>query len=564
MSTGRCEVLEGDALERMRELPDNSVHAIVTDPPYGLRIMGRAWDHGVPGEPFWREALRVAVPGAALVAFGGTRTHHRLWCAIEDAGWKIQDGLLWLYGQGFPKSRDISKAIDAGFRSDESGEYQWSPASAPSADVYAVTAFVKAARERSGKSNAEIDAAFGFNGMAGHWTSSASQPAVPTWPQWERLKALLGFSDEMDAMVERINGGKGDRSLENTALARREVVGVHERAAMGQTWRANYGDTADLTPKVVLGDGATEAARAWAGWGTALKPAWEPIVLARKAVIGNIAANVLAYGAGGLNVDGCRIPFNGPEGAWPGDSGKEYAAPGFEGGFSEAGCRNERGRWPANVMLDPEAAGILDEQTRELGGASRFFFCAKPSTGERERGLESLPGRTLARSGGAQSAEASAEDYAAAQGIGLNRVQRVKNHHPTIKPVELMQWLCRLVAPPGGVVLDPFCGSGSTGVAARREGLGFVGVEIDPDFAAIARRRISEDAPLFNRAPVEPDREEVVPDGGGRPHEADAVTGAAHPQHADPIREFKAQVIAAHARAVDEAAAQIPLWTCEP
>jgi hypothetical protein len=243
-------------------MPADSVDAIVTDPPYALTadsanwraksgeafearpdlaaprsssrkrgagggFMGKAWDSELPGVEMWAEALRVLKPGGHLLAFGGSRTYHRLTCAIEDAGFEIRDCLSWLYGSGFPKSMDVSKAIDRCFRRDEgAAEYEWRPSSGPTADVYAVTAFVKAARDRSGKTNREIDALFGFNGMAGHWVSTGSQPAVPTWPQWERLKELLAFGDELDAMVVALNGGKGDRSIEGTALADREVVGT--------------------------------------------------------------------------------------------------------------------------------------------------------------------------------------------------------------------------------------------------------------------------------------------------------------------------------------------------
>lgn len=462
----RGRILVGDCRERMKELEADSVDAIVTDPPYGLGFMGKGWDRGVPGIEFWTEALRVAKPGAHLLAFGGTRTFDILGAAIRAAGWEIRDCLSWLYGSGFPKSMDVSKAIDRGFRKGEGDEaFTWAPANGPSADVYTVTAFVKAARTKAGKSNREIDALFGFHGMAGHWTSSTSQPSVPTWPQWERLKESLGMGDELDAMVITINGGKGDRSIENTALAEREVVGVHKKAVAGQFWNANYGLRADLTPKEIMGGAATKSARRWEGWGTALKPAFEPIILARKRLISGVAANVLAHGTGALNVDRCRIPAEKPTG-WGGGGSKLY-----EGGLLRDGgeARPTDGRWPPNVMLDEEAARFLDCQSEESAGASRFFFTAKASSAERVDGVD----------------------------------EGNDARHPTVKPVALMRWLCRLVTPRGGIVLDPFAGSGSTGVAAIADGFDFVGIELSEEYASIASARCSNVAPMF--AEVEAD-----------------------------------------------------------
>jgi len=508
----KARILVGDCRVRMAELEANSVDSIVTDPPYGLSFMGKEWDHGVPGVEFWKEALRVAKPGAHLLAFGGTRTYHRLAVAIEDAGWEIRDCLSWLYGSGFPKSLDVSKAIDRGFRKDEGAEaYTWKPSSGPNVDVYTVTAFVRAARDAAGKKNREIDALFGFHGMAGHWTSSTSQPSVPTWPQWEQLKAFLGMGDEMDELVVTINGGKGDRSIENTALAEREIVGQHESAPAAQTWKANYGLDADLRAKAKMGGAATEAGKFWAGWGTALKPAWEPIILARKSPQGTVAACVLAHGTGALNIGATRIGTEGGTRMEGGPNGKSFSGGWggggsklYEGGLSKEGgdARPVEGRWPANVTLDEEAAALLDEQSGEtrsvsaprggtspnpmswgggradgdkaagfgdFGGASRFFYTAKAAAAERADGLEG------------------------------------KNAHPTVKPVALMAWLCRLVTRPGGLVLDPFTGSGSTGVAALAAGFDFVGCELSPEYAAIAEARVSNVAPMF--AEVEKDEE---------------------------------------------------------
>jgi DNA modification methylase len=567
----------------MRELDAASIDSVVTDPPYGLSFMGKEWDHGVPGVEFWLEAFRVLKPGAHLVAFGGTRTFHRLAVAIEDAGFQIRDCLSWIYGSGFPKSLDISKAIDRGHRKDETGkEYVWSPLNAPTGDVYAVTGFLKAARDKAGKTNREIDALFGFNGMAGHWTSCASQPEVPNWPVWARLKEFLGFGDELDELVERLNGGKGDRSIENTALAAREVVGAHEVAAAAQTWKANYGLEADTsTGKPIYGGGATAAARAWAGWGTALKPAWEPVILARKPVAGTIVSNVLAHGTGALNVDACRIGTDGGTGSTGEPNRKNQVYGDGMGGLPAVPLG--AGRWPANVCLDEEAARRLDRMSEmapakdsrtgikggnggalgafagstadgvgmwpadpgggvsrfffvsrdgeppastprngsgdaaqldlfampeepaatapppvvpepeppappgdPLDGETRFFYSGKASAWDRNEGLDGLPEREAQKwnSGGIDAHRAET-------------ARPMRNVHATVKPTDLMRWLCKLVTPPGGVVLDPFCGSGSTGVAAEAEGFRFIGIEKEPEYAEIAERRIANVSPLF-------------------------------------------------------------------
>lgn len=286
----------GDCRDIMATMDASSVDAIVTDPPYGLAFMGKDWDHGVPGVEFWGEALRVAKPGAHLLAFGGTRTFHRLAVAIEDAGWEIRDTIMWVYGSGFPKSHDVSKAIDK---------------------------------------------------------------------------------------------------------------------AAGETGQ-------------------------WSGWGTALKPAYEPIIVARKPLCGTVAETVLRHGTGALNIDGCR-----------------------------AGAR-----WPANVIHD----GAMHEH-------GRYFYCAKTSKADRNDGCDDM---ALRDDVGVYNMRHDAHAIA----NGMTTTPR-RNHHPTVKPTELMRYLVRLVTPPGGVVLDPFCGSGSTGRGAILEQAAFIGIELDAEYLEIARRRIN-------------------------------------------------------------------------
>jgi len=413
------ELLHGDCRAVMAGMPAASVDAVVCDPPYGLSFMGKDWDHGIPGVAFWSAALRVAKPGAHLLAFGGTRTFHRLAVAIEDAGWEIRDTVMWVYGSGFPKSHNVGKGID------------------------------------------------------------------------------------------------------KAAGAEREVVGSRIKKAGDITGGNFKRDTA--YGDVVLHDTApaTAAARQWDGWGTALKPAWEPIIVARKPLEGTVAANVLAHGTGALNIDGCRVegekgvPASLPTNAGAKASGWGYG-PRPEG---TSGFDPNIGRWPANLIHDgsdevlagfPQStstggAGVAsqypdyDKRTvghhltgvranagglGDTGSAARFFYCAKASKADRDEGLTTSekPIVTFQTANGTSGKASS---------ISEGRNTAYKNTHPTVKPTALMRYLCKLVTPPAGTVLDPFMGSGSTGKAARMEGFGFIGIEQDADYIDIARARIA-------------------------------------------------------------------------
>lgn len=344
------EVITGDCRDVMRGMDADSIDSIVTDPPYGLSFMGKGWDKGVPGEEFWVEALRVAKPGAHLLAFGGTRMVHRLAVAIEDAGWDIRDRIHWVYGSGFPKSHNISKAID------------------------------KAA---------------GYDGVQG-----------PMKRGGERLAML--------------KDGKRD----------------------GQ---GKWGDEVGRNPYTTIPE--SDQAQQWDGWGTALKPAVEPIILARKPFKGTVAANVLEWGTGGVNVDGCRVGTTDTYSYPNGPGGNTFTvAGGVDGSRKKPTENNPSGRFPANLIHDGS-----DDATAGMGDASRYFYCAKASKKDRDEG----------------------------------------NNHPTVKPTDLMAYLCRLVTPPQGTVLDPFNGSGSTGKAAVREGFNYIGIELDNEYADIARQRIA-------------------------------------------------------------------------
>ena len=408
-------IIQGDCLEIMPTLEAESVDAVVTDPPYGLSFMGKDWDHGIPGKHFWQAALRVAKPGAYLLAFGGTRTFHRLAVAIEDAGWEIRDTIMWVYGSGFPKSHDVSKAIDKA-----AGEER---------EVVGVS---------SGPNNSKYD---------------------------------------------------GER--------------------YSQKRETRFGVVQDQPESTAP---ATDAARQWQGWGTALKPAWEPIIVARKPLEGTVAANVLKYGTGGLNIDGCRVGVGNRRMCGTTDKSGESSY--ILGGRKET--RTEQGRWPANLIHDgsEEVVGLFPQSSitgdrkiknriqqeavstpftrsqdapeyTDSGSVSRFFYCAKASRQDRNNGCEELEARTWQEQGYRDNETTHLSPRA-----GAGRTSLSRNHHPTVKPTDLMRYLCRLVTPPGGTILDPFMGSGSTGKAAGLEGFEFIGIELNLEYCQMAERRI--------------------------------------------------------------------------
>jgi len=408
---GDATIYQGNNLDVLPTLADNSVDSIVCDPPYELGFMGKSWDSsGIAySVELWRECLRVLKPGGHLLAFGGTRTWHRLAVAIEDAGFEIRDNIAWLYGSGFPKSHNISKAIDK---------------------------------------------------LAG---------------------------------VERTIVGRNPNSRENATKDNT----LYESGTVGKT---------DF-----ITEAATDEAKAWDGWGTALKPAHEPIVVARKPFVGTVANNVLTYGTGALNIDATRIA--GADAL----EGRSRHGGGIIGNGSSFELPDSRssmpaGRWPANIILDEYTAELLDEQsgvsksqggtnpikksqfnlgseTRKLaggfgdtGGASRFFYVAKASKRDRNEGLDELPE--------IRHADRNATDGAGGDNPRNRTNQPKQNFHPTVKPTALMQYLIRLVTPEDGIVLDPFCGSGSTGKAAILEGKQFIGIELTAEYLPIIEGRL--------------------------------------------------------------------------
>ena len=369
-----AKVFFGSCLDVLPTFADNSVDAIVTDPPYELGFMGKSWDNsGIAyNVDVWRECLRVLKPGGHILAFGGSRTWHRLAVAIEDSGFEMRDSIAWLYGSGFPKSHNISKAID------------------------------------------------------------------------------------------KLHG------------AEREVIGRNPNSRENATKDNTLYESGTVGKTDFITEANTDDAKQWDGWGTALKPAFEPIVVGRKPLVGTIAQNVLEWGVGGINIDATRI---GTETVTINtfDNGAKPFGDAIGEPFTS---RESVGRWPANIILDEYTAELLDEQS----DASRFFYVAKASKKDRNEGLEELP-------------EVRHADRNLTDGVGgdnpRNRTNQAKqNFHPTVKPTALMQYLVRLVTPPNGTVLDPFTGSGSTGKAAILEGFSFIGVELTEEYLPIIAGRL--------------------------------------------------------------------------
>ena len=405
------QLINGDCLEKLKELPDNSVDSVVTDPPYGLSFMGKKWDYDVPKTEVWKEVYRVLKHGGHLLSFFGTRTYHRGVVNIEDAGFEIRDQIGWAYGSGFPKSHNIGKAVD------------------------------------------------------------------------------------------KLQGNE------------REVLGTRIKKA-GDMTSGNFKRGGDYPDKELT---ETKGNSPYEGWGTALKPAWEPIVVARKPLEKGmtVAENVLKWGTGGINIDGCRVETDEVLSA-------EYGQPSGSGTYNwnkekkkveKTGKTNTQGRFPANLLHDgsPEVLSLFPESNSgkgkastyekhggqwgkgkqirnadfgDSGSASRFFYCAKASKKDRNEGCEGLE----------EKANAGSYEFKTDRSLDGKPTAPKANFHPTVKPTALMQYLVRLVTPKGGTVLDPFMGSGSTGKACVKEGFDFIGIELDEEYMEMAKKRINGDS----------------------------------------------------------------------
>lgn len=440
----RNQVYIGNNIDVLKTFPDNSIDSIVTDPPYGLGkepnavellkdwiehgyhevkgkgFMGKEWDAFVPQPVFWKECYRVLKHGGHVLSFAGTRTYDWMVLGLRLAGFEIRDQLAWVYGSGFPKSHDISKAIDKKFGAD------------------------------------------------------------------------------------------------------REVVGKHQQPAKSIYTQSEI----EMSKDVDITAPATDQAKQWQGWGTALKPALEPIVMARKPLDGTVADNVLKHGVGGINIDGCRV----------GDEVIEQRQATVEGGSAIGGkatgvkqkqngvVTQTTGRFPANfihdgsdevVALFPEIGSSYrlgdrdsrnamfdfgsDDKTgqgyKDSGSAARFFYTAKASQSERNWGLDGFDSKPSQHNSGGIGRETSVEKRLSNNG---QNAPTTKNIHPTVKPIDLMRYLVRLVTPKGGVCLDPFLGSGTTAVACKAEKFDYIGIELSPEYAEIAKARIKAEVVQYD------------------------------------------------------------------
>ena len=473
------KLYHGDCLEELKKIPDNSVDSIVTDPPYGLSntkpaqvadvlrswisgdtnvvpakrggFMNASWDSFVPPPAVWEECMRVLKPGGHMAVFAGARTQDLMGLSIRLAGFEIRDTLGWIYGSGMPKSHNISKAIDK-----QRDDY---PA------IREVVMFIREAVAASTVDRSQLDEALGGSAVMSHFLApSRSNAGCPKWDQWQTLKSILNFGDDMDAEVWRLNGRKG---TPGEAWEKREVTGVYEQPNGVNEWAGNYTGTKKAGTKERRDIPATSEAQRWDGWGTALKPAIEPIILARKPLDGTVANNVLAHGVGGLNIDACRVPHGDEVDMQAQQRQQSEGGDSVTGAFGAGGLVGSPipmykpgGRFPANVLLDEHAAKEMDKQSGS-GGASRFFpvFKYQAKAPKKERPV-------------------------------IEREDGTKIQHPTVKPVALMEWLVTLVTPPNGVVLDPFAGSGTTLQAALNEGFDPIGVEQDVDYIQLINKRL--------------------------------------------------------------------------
>jgi site-specific DNA-methyltransferase (adenine-specific) len=570
-------VINGDNIELLKNYPDNYFDAVVTDPPYGLGkepnaqelmkdwvekgyheisgtgFMGKEWDAFIPQPIFWKEVFRVLKHGGHVLSFFGTRTYDWGVMSMRFAGFEVRDCIQWLYGSGFPKSHNISKALDK-----QGGE---------SLDWF-IEYILEFAKDK-GISKKELTMLFpSKNGNPTGWLWNKQNNQSITLEQYNKIKDYLNLP------------------FENIEEAKREVIGKG-KAGLTKGDISNFrGETEfDITAP------STDAAKLWEGWGTALKPANEPIVLARKPLEKglSIAENILKWGVGGINIDASRIGLPKDDPQVKLREGKTIHAKGINEVYSNGVGKidgdyfNPEGRFPANIILTHheycECKGtkkvkanfgnrnfddfigkeiennvygkgykreapklnqdengmeemedwdchedcpirILDEQSglsktgdiktykqknidsyngsmptiREVnfkgdkGGASRFFYVAKASKAERNKGLDEFEDKQT--TGGGGGVGDYIDDVNSSSGKYGSEKAPNKNFHPTVKPIKLMQYLVKMITPPNGIVLDPFCGSGTTGVACKLDGFQFVGLEQDLEYAKIAEARI--------------------------------------------------------------------------
>lgn len=473
------KVLQGDCLEVLKTLEDNSVDSIVTDPPYELGFMGKSWDStGIANnKEMWAECLRVLKPGGHLLAFSGTRTYHRMAVAIEDAGFEVRDMIEWVYGSGFPKSLNIGKAVDK-----NKGRLSYG--------LDKLQNVLNAERKQKGLTLKDMNIMWGApenSGLAAHKLCDKSQPQFITREQMDILDREWGLKSKYAEIYEE---------------AEREFIGLGKAGLTAGTI-ANFAGEKEFD--------ITKGTSEFEGWGTALKPAHEPICMARKPLSEpTVASNCLKWGTGGINIDESRVAGN-----W-GGSPNRTNSPETKQVYGDYGKieseQSPLGRFPANLIHDnseevrecfPETKSGAHKagQPRNAesktsyvmpnittftnegssGNASRFFksiiYQAKASKSERNKGCEGLEEKEGIRT----NAPRENED---------TKTPTRTNNHPTVKPIALMEYLIKMVTPKGGIVLDPFSGSGSTLVAAKQNGFDYIGIEMTAEYIPIIEARL--------------------------------------------------------------------------
>jgi DNA modification methylase len=495
------KLILGDCLDKVKELEDNSIDSIVTDPPYGLSFMGKQWDYDVPSQEIWEECMRVLKPGGHLLAFAGSRTYHRMAVRIEDAGFEIRDQILWVYGSGFPKSHNIIKQIEK----------------------ENICQFIKNA-----KTNSAITQLKHFQVELNEGKIDSVLTNVVMYQEvGVENRTVIGVVVDSSPTDMSIFATKEDIE-QNTILLLKNLLEENLKKGKKFITLTELKQIIDLKIFNLLPNQNTLKSIETLH-GTALKPSHEPIVMARKPLSEKtVVDNVLEWGTGGINIDGCRI---GTEQILTHHAPKGTFAGGEPNRGSDTNYYENTGRFPANIIFDEEAGKILDEQSGHLtsgfmkagtprlmsenpnkntygewkpdtvandtygdsGGASRFFYCPKSSKKDRNEGLEHFIGKQI---GTLNANSSDLENYGgsslgAASLKGDHKLPQPKqNFHPTVKPTDLMLYLIRLVTPKGGTTLDPFMGSGSTGKAAVRGGFDFIGIEREQEYFEIAEARI--------------------------------------------------------------------------
>jgi DNA modification methylase len=558
-------IINGNNTEVLKQYPDNSFDCVVTDPPYGISFLGKDWDskkatettskltalHNLPSgmkhtsladdlefqkwmSEVFAECWRVLKPGGHLLAFSAARTYHHMAMAAQFAGFEIRDQIMWIYGSGFPKSQDVGKAMDrrAGKADSKTSLLQ-------------AKEILKNLYNNSGKTHTQINSECGFN-ATGYLATEGKHKGwaqnLPLNEKWQKIKQVVGCDDTYDYLFTSVE---------------RDVIGTKKSGCFSDEDRHTIGASETQTVDITIPK--SNSARQWDGWGTQLKPAHEPIVMARKPIKNTVMDNVQEYGTGAINIDATRVGDEVFDTSLNRRSTQNNQI--YDGGWQgKEGGELVQGRFPANVIHDGSLEvvslfpstesknnppkmysnktgfregyvnGVAPDKEIEHtiyndgGSAARFFYCPKVSRKERHIGHETPPamfgdvqgcygpdGKRMAE-GFDNRANIETEDK---KGNGLDRVCescgvsilkpqdcdcptkswvrpiKTGNNHPTVKPIELMKYLIKLVTPPNGHILDPFNGSGSTGCAAVELGFDYTGIELDPNYVEIATKRIS-------------------------------------------------------------------------